>query len=293
VVDGQVSNSDLTSINRIDGEGGISEAYLSSGFVVAKNLSLGVHASYLFGSTIRTNQLALLDSSGNSIGFSSEFYQRLTVSDMTFKLGAHYFFKLGPKSNIHLGATYHAFGEINGREFAKVAGFGQASNPDSEGDVISDNEKGNVFIPANIGYGISYEKINKFVIGLEAQMQAFSEFRSFGGTVGELGDSYKVAFGGQFTPGFSAGSSLIKRSTIRAGVEYQQTPYVVNQTEINDIGINFGASVPISSLSLVNFALKFGSRGTLENGLIRENYFNVTLGFSLNDNTWFYKRVYE
>lgn len=293
LVNGQVSNSDLTSINRIEGEGGISEAYLSAGLLVAKNLSLGVQGSYLFGSTIRTNQLALLDSSSNPVGASSEFYQRFTVSDVTFKLGAHYFFKIGAKSNIHLGATYHAFGEINGREFAKVAGFGQASNPDSEGDVISDNEKGNVFIPKNIGYGISYEKINKFVIGLEAQMQAFSEFRSFGGTVGELGDSYKVAFGGQFTPDFSVGSSLFRRATIRAGLEYQQTPYVVNQTEINDIGINFGASVPISSLSLVNFALKFGSRGTLDNGLIRENYFNVTLGFSLNDNTWFYKRVYE
>jgi hypothetical protein len=27
--------------------------------------------------------------------------------------------------------------------------------------------------------------------------------------------------------------------------------------------------------------------------LIRENYVNFTLGFSLNDNTWFYKRVFE
>jgi hypothetical protein len=67
----------------------------------------------------------------------------------------------------------------------------------------------------------------------------------------------------------------------------------LNQTQISDIGINFGASVPINSLSLMNFAVKFGSRGTLNNGLIKEEYFGVTLGFSLNDNSWFYKRVFE
>jgi hypothetical protein len=293
VVDGQVSNSNLTSLNRIDGEGGISEAYISTGFVLAKNLSLGIQGSYLFGSTIRTNQLTLLDEQNNPIGASSEFYQRLTVNDVTFKGGVHYYFKLGKKSNLHMGAIYHAFGAINGKEFAKVAEFGQASRPDTEGDIIRNNERGNVFIPKKIGYGVSFEKINKFVIGLEAQMQEFSQYRSFGGNLGELGDSYRIAFGGQITPDYAAVDNLFKRSTFRIGVQYEQTPYIVNQTQITDLGINFGGSIPINNLSLMNFAVKVGSRGTLDNGLIRENYLGFSLGFSLNDNTWFYKRVYE
>jgi hypothetical protein len=293
LVEGEVDNSELSSINRVEGEGGISEAYLSYGFVLAKNLSLGIHGSYLFGSTIRTNQLALLNPEDAEFGFQTEYYERLTVSDITFKGGAHYYFKSGTKSNIHLGATYHAFGNINGKEFAKIADFGQASRPDSDGDVLSDNVKGSVYIPSNLGLGISYEKINKFVIGLEGQMQNFSQYRSFSGTQGELGDTYRVALGGQLIPSFSTVSNVFKRSTIRFGIEYQQTPYILNQTQISDIGINFGASVPINSLSLMNFAFKFGSRGTLDNGLIKEDYFGITLGFSLNDNTWFYKRVFE
>ncbi|MCS4435546.1 hypothetical protein [Aquiflexum gelatinilyticum] len=293
LVSGEVTNSDFNSINRVEGEGGISEAYLSYGFVLAKNLSLGIHGSYLFGSTIRTNQLALLNPEEEEFGFQTEYYERLTISDVTFKGGVHYYFKSGSKSNIHLGATYHAFGNINGKEFAKIADFGQASKPDSDGDVLRNNEKGTVFIPSNLGYGISYEKINKFVIGLEAQMQNFSQYRSFSGVQGELGDTYRVALGGQLIPNFSTVNSIFKRSTIRFGVEYQQTPFILNQTQISDIGINFGASVPINSLSLMNFAVKFGSRGTLNNGLIKEEYFGVTLGFSLNDNSWFYKRVFE
>ena len=77
------------------------------------------------------------------------------------------------------------------------------------------------------------------------------------------------------------------------GLEWLRTPYFINQTTINDIGINFGTSIPVNQLSLVNFAVKVGRRGTLDNGLIREGYVNFTFGLSLNDNSWFYKRVFE
>lgn len=293
LVNGTVTNSDLTSLTRIDGQGGISEAFLAYGFTPVKNLSFGVTGSYLFGSTLRTNQLTLLNADETPIGVSSELYQRFTVSDVTLKGGTHYFFKVGPKSQLHLGAIYQAFGNINGKEFVKVADFGQASRPDGEGDVIVDNVKGSVFIPQNIGFGLSYERINKFVIGLEGQYQELSRYRTFTGGDGGLRDSFKIGLGGQFTPDFAAVDNLLKRSTFRAGIEYQETPYILNNTKVNDLGINFGGSVPVNSLSLLNFAVKLGTRGTTANGLIRENYVSFTLGFSLNDNSWFFKRVYE
>ncbi len=293
LVNGQVSNSNLSSVNRIGGDGGISEAYLSGGWVIAKGLSLGFHGSYLFGSTIRTNQLSLLNESGDPIGSSSEYFERLSISDVALKGGVQYFFKIGETSNLHLGAIYHTFGEVSGKEFAKIANFGQASRPETDGDIISNDIQGNVFIPNRLGYGVSYEKINKFVIGAEAQFQNFSQYRSFGGATGELGDAYKLGLGGQFTPDYFAVDNILKRATYRMGLEYQQTPYIVNQTQIKDIGINFGASIPMNNLSLLNLAVKVGSRGTTTGGLIRENYLNFSLGFSLNDNTWFYKRSFE
>jgi hypothetical protein len=293
LVRGRVTNSDLSSINAIDGEGGISEAYLSTGYLVAKNLSVGLQGSYLFGSTIRTNRLSLLSEEGRPIGISSEFYQRFTVSDVSFKGGAHYYWKVGPNSNLHLGAIYQVYGNLNGNEFAKVADFGQASRPDGDGDIIRNNEKGSIYVPNNVGYGITYEKINKFVIGLEAQHQRVSQYRDFGGNTGELGDSFTIALGGQLAPDFTPLANILKRSTWRFGVSYHQTPYIIANTQISDIGINFGGSVPINTLSLANFAIKLGTRGTTDNGLIREDYVSFSLGFSLNDNTWFYKRVFD
>lgn len=288
-----VENSDVRALNAIEGDGGISEAYLTMGMVVAKNLSLGIQGSYLFGSTIRTDQLALYSEEGAQVGITTEYYERLTVSDVGLKAGAYYFIPLSTKSRLHLGAIYQHLGDVNGKAFAKLAAFGQASDPDSDGDLISNDEPGSIYIPNRYGFGVSYEKNNKYVIGLEGQYQDFRKFRSLLDDPLRLQEAIKVGLGLQFTPDYLNVDNALKRSSYRFGLEFQQTPYYLNQTNINDLGINFGASIPVNQLSLLNFAVKVGQRGTTDNGLIKENYVNVTLGLSLNDNSWFFKRVFD
>lgn len=294
VVGSDVSGAaNVDANNFIEGDGGISEAYVNFGYVLAKNLSVGVTGSYLFGSTIRSNQLTLTNDNDNVVGNRTEYYERLTVSDVGFKAGAHYYFPISATGNLHLGAIYQSLGDVRGTAYAKLAAFGQASDPDSDGDLIANNEPGSVYIPNRLGFGISYEKSNKYVIGLEGQYQDFNQYRSFLGEETLLKEAVKIGLGIQITPNYLAIDNALKRATYRFGLEYQQTPYALNQTNVNDVGINFGASVPVNQLSLVNFAVKVGRRGTLDNGLIREDYVNLTLGFSLNDNSWFYKRPFE
>ncbi|SFU09985.1 hypothetical protein SAMN04489724_3950 [Algoriphagus locisalis] len=293
LIESPVANADVEAYNFIEGDGGISEAYLTMGMVVAKNLSVGVTGSYLFGSTIRTDQLSLFSEEGEPVGTTTEYYERLTVSDIGIKAGAYYFIPLTEKSKLHMGAIYQHLGDVNGKAFAKLAAFGQASDPDSDGDLISNDEPGSIYIPNRYGFGVSYEKNNKFVIGLEGQYQDFKKFRSLLDDPLRLQEAIKLGLGFQFTPDYLNIDNPLKRGFYRVGLEYQQTPYYLNATTINDLGINFGASLPVNQLSLVNFAVKVGQRGTTENGLIRENYVNVTLGLSLNDNSWFFKRVFE
>ena len=171
-----VANSDLRSLNTIQGDGGITEAYLQTGFELFNNFNVGLHGSYVFGSTIRTNQLVLTDDELGPVGVSTEYYERLTLSDIALKGGVHYLQKIGDEKFLNVGAIYHMFGDIKGVQFAKVADLGQASNADSSGEILSDNEKGSIFLPNKLGYGVSDEKINKFVIGLEFQHQDFSEY---------------------------------------------------------------------------------------------------------------------
>ncbi len=292
-VESEVANSDLKANNFLRGDGGISEAYLNFGYLLAKNLSIGVHGSYLFGSTVRSNTLIVSDEEGAAVGNSSEYYERLTVSDVGFKLGAHYQLKVSEKGNLHLGAIYQKLGDVGGTGFAKLAGVDQASDPDSDGDLIANDVSGHIYIPNRYGFGMTYEKINKFAVGLEGQFQDFKQYENFFGEELDLQAAKKVGLGFQFIPEYLSFDNLLMRGTYRIGVEWMQTPYYLNQTNINDIGVTLGASIPVNQLSLINLSFKAGQRGTLDNGLIRENYINFTLGFSLNDNSWFYKRVFE
>src|SRR5690606_14954078 len=109
-----VANSDLRSLNTIQGDGGITEAYLQTGFQLFKNFNVGLQGSYIFGSTIRTNQLVLTDEEMGPVGVSTEYYERLTVSDVAVKGGVHYLQKIGEEKFLNFGAIYHVLGDIKG-----------------------------------------------------------------------------------------------------------------------------------------------------------------------------------
>jgi len=52
--------------------------------------------------------------------------------------------------------------------------------------------------------------------------------------------------------------------------------------------MNFGLGLPVGNSS-INLGFEFGKKGTTSNGLIEENYFNLSVGLSLSD-IWFKKR---
>ncbi len=63
-----------------------------------------------------------------------------------------------------------------------------------------------------------------------------------------------------------------------------------NFTSIDDFGISFGVGLPLGNqVSRLNLGFEFGKRGTTDNGLVEEEYFNFRLGLTLS-NKWFRKR---
>jgi hypothetical protein len=70
------------------------------------------------------------------------------------------------------------------------------------------------------------------------------------------------------------------------------TPFHVNDTQIRDLGVNVGFTLPMNNFSSMNLALEAGVRGTTDNDLIRENYFKAALGISFNDR-WFVRRKFD
>jgi hypothetical protein len=81
----------------------------------------------------------------------------------------------------------------------------------------------------------------------------------------------------------------------RVGAFYGTDPRSFNGTQIENYGISLGVGLPIimprQAMSFLHIALEAGQMNAGDQ--LRENYMQATLGFTLNDNTWFFKRKFN
>jgi hypothetical protein len=64
----------------------------------------------------------------------------------------------------------------------------------------------------------------------------------------------------------------------------------IQNEDINEFGISFGVGLPMGrKFSNINIGFEYGSKGTTNSNLVKENFFNINLSLSFNDK-WFQKR---
>lgn len=266
------------------GDGGINQLSLSFGGEIIKGLSVGVRASYLF-SSIRKEGKSLVPLSINN-NYVATINERVSFQDFLFGFGIAYKYEIGETSSLNIGATYDLNTEVKSKLFAR---FDQEliTGGTVFADTIEDNTAIIVTLPSKIGLGFSYNHKNQFLIGFDYLTQDWSESKEIGtgATIYTKRDKYII--GAEITPDINSINNYFKRMTYRLGASFTNTPYLVQDTQISDFGINFGLSVPVVRFSSLDFGFQVGRRGTLSNNLVKEDYFKVYFGVSFNDSRWF------
>jgi hypothetical protein len=74
--------------------------------------------------------------------------------------------------------------------------------------------------------------------------------------------------------------------------ESEKKSIIVNNLPINQFSLNLGVGFPLAGLSKANVGFEFGQIGEENNLIVKENYFTLRLGLSLND-IWFIRRKYN
>jgi hypothetical protein len=197
---------------------------------------------------------------------------------------------------LNFGITYDIGGDQNltrSERLERRALTGDILSPDNPPYQVSDDEPGADFFPASFGNGISFEKRLKWMVGADITTGKWSKYRDFNGDSDGLTDHTEIAIGGSYIPDAFSVDNYLKRITYMIGVNYQKTPYMINDQEINDFGINFGVTLPLRNLSRLSFAFEVGERGSTDNDLIQERYFRANLGITVNDNKWFIRRKFD
>ena len=287
----------LSTFNQYRGNGGINKVFLGTGFKVTKNLSFGAEAQYNFG-TLETTSITKKDilqygTVERNISYASGINLVTGLSFQTKLKNKYNFFSsvaYTPEATLTLALT-RSIGVANANNFGQFS-YIETSTLTTVTDVPDQKVK----LPTTVSFGLGFGQEKKWVVGAEF---TFKETSKFSNRIADVPNAYyknaaKIALGGYFIPNYNSYTSYFKKVVYRGGLRYENTGLVLNGKSIEDAAVTLGLGLPMvrGLFSNANFGFEYGYRGTKSNGLIRENYLNLSISLSLNDK-WFIKRRFN
>ncbi len=278
------------------GRGGLNKASFANGFRIGKNFYAGVETSFVFGNITNSSDSRVLINDNTSQGVQDTRVARLNrinYSDIIFKLGAAWRPKLSENWTLNLGATYDPQTRINATETDIYQQTTLSGVTISASDTLRINANGRATLPQQAHFGISLERNNTFLVGVDVGFQQWGQFRTASDQPGNLTNGMTIATGLEYTPK-SNSTRYRDLITYRLGFQYNRLPYSVNNQTVNDVNASAGLSLPLGAylVNHVSLSVIGGQRGVLTGTQIREQYVRFALGFSLND-WWFRKQVVD
>ncbi|TSD63919.1 hypothetical protein FFF34_015240 [Inquilinus sp. KBS0705] len=289
--------SDTSAVNYIyAGDGGLTKFYLGYGFGIGKHLLIGANASYIFGNLKQTQSTEMPDLSGF---LNSRIEENNAIRGFNYDYGIQYSVDFSNRKHLTFGYSASANTKLNTQNTYIVSSYFKDSNGAEQIPTDSilnvQNASGKVQLPQINRFGISYQYDGKFLIGADYSMGQWS-YLSIAGVKQGLQDSKTLNVGGQFTPNINSLSNYWASVDYRLGFIYDQSYININSTNIKKYAATFGLGLPLrpnnTSFYKINVGAEIGKRGTIANGLVKENYVNIRLAFTINDR-WFLKYKFD
>ena len=273
------SFADVEPTRNFDGSGGINQTYLGASYAITREFNIGFNANYLFG-----NLEKRIISERANLRMKEERITRIS-GGFQWDFGVYYSKNINKNTLINASVTYRPRIGLNSKSELEI----------QRQDTIFERSNENFVIPSKLSIGVGFEKDQHWGIGLQIDREQFSDFKVDDINLNQvLEKSLRFATGGYWIPKNNSFKSYFHRITYRMGLYYEQTHLDMKNTQLNDYGITFGASLPVSNdrVSSLNIAVELGRRAAERNMLAEENYINLKLNFSFND-LWFKKRKYN
>ncbi len=270
-----------------------------------KRTAVGVDLGWLFGQMAYESSTVFSDSFPT---FISTRREGQNISGFAWRLGIqqdwvlkHYETDASlPKQWITFGITASKRQQINStadRLFVRHRGRqpnGQYSSADTL--LLQSGQSYALTLPASVRAGVQYVKANYLRLGVEFAYEGWSVFENpVRPNDADFRNTLEVAAGIEYTPDHISYNRYLKRVRYRAGAYYRQDPRLVGAGQLDDIGLSVGMGFPLilprQQVSFIQMAAEIGRLGRETS--IRETYARFTLGFTFNDDSWFFKRRFD
>lgn len=284
--------------NTLLGNGGSYRFSWSTAFRY-KFLAAGLNVNYNFGKITNSRIVTFNDIEE---ALASEFTEDVSISGFSLGYGLQYAlnFKDPDKDGVmkpngkrivfgvngSLGNEIDTEATVLFRRFSPTGQLAVFDTLRSETGAI-----GTLNLPSSYSVGVAYEQINKLYIGVEYGRRSFSDYANSIAPETLL-DANRFAFGIQYIPNVASYNSFVQRIRYRAGLRLEDDGRSVDGVQARRNAVTVGVGLPFrlprQQISFVDLAVEFGKFGVPN--IIDENYVQFTLGFTLNDNSWFFKR---
>jgi hypothetical protein len=284
-----------------EGDGSLNKAFLGNAFALrldsTSSISVGVNTYFIFG-YINHDQKAFL-------GDVPKAYNTWKETDVSYaSFGANFGLQydksfqngIGDKYKLVLGLTYGSPSNVTGKNTELIRSFSGNTFTGITKDTVSFhvNEKKIIQLPSELGFGISFGKDRHWTLAMDYKMSNWGDISS-NDDLYAFQSNYQLGVGAELVPKYN-GSNYFQRVAYRVGVRQSSSYLVINNVDWVESGITFGIGLPVrrseNSFPRLNFGFEYGTNGTTDGGLIKEKFFNMNVGVTINA-TWFRKRKYD
>ena len=300
------------TLNRYRGEGGLNKVFVGLGYQLSNKFSVGLDVNYNFGSVENSALAFSYDNEGNPTQYQSREDNRSDLSGLNFNFGLAYKSKISDKLTLSATTTFAPESDLaseNERFFSTII-----YNANTEEEFIQESEQADLeaqglrntdlTLPSRFSLGLGIGQDSKWFLGADFILQKTGDYNNeiFSAENSTFEDAPRIAVGGLYIPDYDSFSKYFKRVTYRGGFNFGKSGLVINNESIREFGMSFGLSLPLAggttgtgassgSYSELNIGFEYGQRGTTDQNLIKENFFNFNIALSFNDR-WFNKRKY-
>jgi hypothetical protein len=289
-------------INQYQGSGGFYR-FKYGAAIKRKNTSAGLFLGWQFGKAIYENT-TLFDTFPS---FQNNFRDEVYMKGLVYSLGVQHQINLGYLKNnkevvsrwITLGLTANANKKVNlNSDELRIRSRGRTSNGAAyiDADTLKylAGVNNTVTMPAQLGLGFMYNELNKWKVGADLNYANWSKYRNTLRS-DSLANTISFQAGAEYCPNYLSYNNYLKRIRYRFGAYYRQDPREIGGKQLTDTGISLGAGLPLilprQGTSALHLALELGKFGA--GTAIEETYWRVSMGYTFNDNSWFFKRRFE
>lgn len=265
-----VEGDDATYPLYYAGSGGINRYYWNNAFALNKHLSIGVTSSFLAGPINQTESIIDEASAVYIVSKRRDYY-----SGFKQDYGLIYNAVLNKNWQIALGATFSNRTKLTAERTLNV------TDSSSSSAIINESFIKNVYfnLPQSYGVGIALSNSKGATFTADYTFENWSALK-IKGTGWSALNTNRVSIGAEFARFIKSFNEGIQKKAFQFGAYAGNTYQYVKNQQLNEWGVTAGYIRSLSNGLMYSISAAGGVRGTATVGLIKENFYQLTLSLS-------------